>query len=199
MHIARIRDLYWPNGADEPDKLAWFLAQRVTPAYTQGLRFAKIKGDFLGARLFVLRARAYGLISEEKLLSWETESLVGMLAELLLAKVEIIPEIDEVVFEVSPRLQALRRRFSAIAPKYSILGVSEQKSLQPTFGPGQFVVTYHHGSFGSGAPAKCEPTLSVAVEDLIESCRVSDQPLALDMTEGAATAASIPQPPDQSI
>jgi glycosyltransferase involved in cell wall biosynthesis len=184
-------------GQMSPDKLAWFLAQRVTPAYTQGLRFARIKGDFLAARHFVLRSRAYGLISEEKLLSWETECLVGMLAEQLLAKVELNPEIDEIVFEASPRLQTLRKQFSAIAPKFSIIEVSEQKSPQRAFGSGQFVVTYHHGCFESGASAKCEPTLSVAVEDLIESCRVTDQPLALDVIDGAVIGASISQPPAQ--
>jgi hypothetical protein len=178
-------------GQMSPDKLAWFLAQRVTPAYTQGVRFARIKGDFLAARHFVLRARAYGIMSEEKMMSWETENLIGMLAQQLLARVEFIPEVDEVVFDASSRLQALRNRFKAIAPKYSIAVLSQAKSQQRGFGPSQFLVTYRHGSFESGAPTECEPTLSVAVEDLIETCRVTDQPLALDMTGSVATAAPI--------
>jgi glycosyltransferase involved in cell wall biosynthesis len=186
-------------GQMSPDKLAWFLAQRVTPAYTQGQRFARIKGDFLAARHFALRARAYGIISEEKLMAWETENLVGMVAVRLLARVELAPEIDEVVFDISPRLEALRKQFNTIAPKYSVVDVSEDKSLQQGLGPSQFLVTYHHGRLESGALAECESTRWIAVEDLIESCRVTDQPLALDKTGGAATAASIPQPPDQSI
>ena len=187
------------KGPFKPAELASFISDRVTPAYVQGVRFAQIKHDFLAARHFVLRARAYGLISEPEVMSWEMKNLVGMVAARLLARVELIPAIDEVVFDASPRLRALRERFSAIAPKYSITDVSEEKSPQRGFRPSQFLVTYRYGSFESGALAECEPQLAAAVEDLIETCRVTDQPLALDIAGGAAIGTSINHPQGASV
>lgn len=168
-----------------PEKLGVFVAGRASPAFLTAVHFAEIKRDFLAARHFILRARAYGLISAADVMSWEVRNLVGMVAERLLAKVELIPAIDEIVFDASPRLQALRERFGAIAQKYSILDMSDAKILQGGFQPNQFLVTYSCGSYDSGAPAECDPTLSAAAEDLIETCRVTDQSLAFD-TAGAA-------------
>jgi glycosyltransferase involved in cell wall biosynthesis len=180
-------------------ELASFISNRVSHVYLQGLRFAEIKRDFLTGRRFALRARAYGLISESDVMSWEMKALVGMLAQRLLTRVELIPIIDEIVFDASPRLQSLREQFGAIAPKYSIIDISDEKSLQRSFRPSQFMVTYNYGVFESGAPVQCEPALSVAVEDLIETCRVTDQPLALNVTGAAATGGPIWHPQSASV
>jgi hypothetical protein len=166
-------------------ELASFISNRVSHVYLQGLRFAEIKRDFLTGRRFALRARAYGLIPEADVAAWELKSLIGMLAQRLLARVEVNPTVDEIVFDASPRLQALRQQFCGLAAKYRTAATSGETS-QPGLRPNQFLVTYKYGVFESGAPTHCDPTLSVAVEDLIETCRLTDQPLALDLA-GAAT------------
>jgi glycosyltransferase involved in cell wall biosynthesis len=186
-------------GPSNPVELARFVSDRVTPAYLQGLRFAKIKRDFLAARNFILRARAYGLISEQDVMSWERDTLVGMVAERLLARVELMPDIDEIVFVASTRLQALRQQFAAIAPKYSIVDNFGEKSLPQTVGPHQCLVTYDHAPPELEVLMQCEPALLIAVEDLIETCRVTDQSLAFDVVGVAASAAPILLPQNTGV
>jgi glycosyltransferase involved in cell wall biosynthesis len=177
-------------------ELARFISTRTTVAYEQGMRFAAIKGDFLCERHFALRARGYGLLPEPKVRSWEAKALVGMVAERLVSKVEAIPEISEIVFEASPRLLPLRKQLATVAPQYALVEISDDSPNQHQLKPHQFLVTYRYGSFESGAPVECEPTLSAAVEDLIATCRITDQPLAFDAA-GVVASASAPAPPLQ--
>lgn len=168
------------KGPFKPDELASFISQRVTPAYVHGVRFAQIKNEFIAARHFMLRSRAYGLVSEPEVMAWEMQNLVALVAERILAKVILLPEVKEIVFEASPRLRALRERFGAIAPQYVLVDGSNEAAKPGGFASTQFVVTYQYGSFETGAIPDFDPTRAVAVEDVIETCRISDQPLAFD-------------------
>ena len=158
-----------------PESLAGWLHARTTPYYLQGIRFGQIKRDLLTARHFMLRCRACGSVTKDQVAAWEKESMPGMLAERVLQRVELFPEIDTVAFEASPRLQALRERFAAIAPKYSPMEISEEAFRQHPPRSNQLLVTVNYNSFESGAPADVEPTM--AMLDLIETCRLTDQPL----------------------
>ena len=158
-----------------PELLAVWLHNRTTRYYMQGVRFGEVKRDLLTARHFMLRCRACGSATKEQVESWEKRSMLGMLAERILQRVELLPEIDTVVFEASPRLQALREQFAAIAPKYSPMEISEEAFRQHPPLSNQLLVTVNYRSFESGAPADVEPTM--AMLDLIETCRLTDQPL----------------------
>jgi len=158
-----------------PESLAVWLHNRTTLYYTQGVRFGEIKRDLLTARHFMLRCRACGLITKEKLEAWERESMLGMLAERILQRIELLPGIDTVVFEASPRLHALRSQFAAIAPMYSLAEISEEAFRQYGSRSNQLFITVSYKSFESGATADVEPTFAMA--DLIETCRLTDQPL----------------------
>jgi glycosyltransferase involved in cell wall biosynthesis len=160
-----------------PESLAAWLHDRTTPYYVQGVRFAEAKRDLLTARHFVLRCRACGRATKEEVEAWEKQSMLGMLGERILQKVELLPEIDTVLFEASPRLQALREQFAGIAPKYSLMEISEEAFRQHEPRSNQLFVTVNYKSFESGATADVEPTL--AMTDLIETCRLTDQPLGL--------------------
>jgi hypothetical protein len=127
----------------------------------------------------LLRSRACGWATKEQIEAWEKQSMVGMLAERVLLKVELLPEIDTVVFEASPRLQALRDQFAAIAPSYSLMEMSEEAFRQRGLRSNQLFVTVNYKSFESGATAEFEPACSIAMADLIETCRLTDQPLGL--------------------
>jgi hypothetical protein len=72
-----------------------------------------------------------------------------------------------------------------------LVEISDDSPNQHQLKPHQFLVTYRYGSFESGAPVECEPTLSAAVEDLIATCRITDQPLAFDAA-GVVASASAP-------
>jgi hypothetical protein len=160
-----------------PESLAIWLHNRTTPYYTQGVRFGEVKRNLLTARHFMLRSRACGCATREQVEAWEKQSMVGMLAERILQKVELLPEIDAIVFEASPRLATLREKFAVIAPKYSLLEMSEEAFRQHGLQPNQLFVTVNYKSFESGAAADVEPTFAMA--DLIETCRLTDQPLGL--------------------
>jgi hypothetical protein len=45
--------------------------------------------------------------------------------------------------------------------------------------PNQYLVTYAHPSFATGTAPRLDPARMVAVEDVIETCRVTAQPLSL--------------------
>lgn len=162
-----------------PASLAAWLHSRTTSYYLQGVRFALTKRELLTARHFMLRSRACGWATKEAVKSWERESMVGMLAERVRLKVELLPAIDTVVFEASPRLQALREQLAAIAPSYSLMDISEEAFRQHEPRSNQLFVTVNHKSFESGATADFEPAHSIAMTDLIETCRLTDQPLGL--------------------
>jgi glycosyltransferase involved in cell wall biosynthesis len=157
------------------EAMAVWLHKRTTPYYLLGARFGEEKRDLLTARHFVLRTRACGSASKEEVEAWEKQWMLVMLGERVLQRVELLPEIDTVVFEASPRLQALRERFGAIAPKYSPMEISEEAFRQHGLRSNQLLVTVNYKSFESGAPADVEPTM--ALLDLIETCRLTDQPL----------------------
>jgi glycosyltransferase involved in cell wall biosynthesis len=157
-----------------PESLALWLHHRTTPHYMLGARFGQIKHDLLTARHFLLRCRACGRVTKEELETWEKEAMLGMLAERILQKVELLPEIDTVVFEASPRLAALCEKFAAIAPRFSLQEMSEETFRQCGLRANQLFVTVNRKSFESGATADAEPTFAMA--DLIETCRLTDQP-----------------------
>jgi len=160
-----------------PDSLAVWLHKRTTPYYLLGVRFGQVKRELLTARHFVLRSRACGSASKEEVEIWEKQSMLGMLAERILQRIELLPEIDTVLFEASPRLRALREEFAAIAPNYSLLEMSEEAFRQHPPRPNQLLVTVNYKSFVSSAPADVEQTM--AMLDLIETCRLTDQRLEL--------------------
>jgi hypothetical protein len=154
-------------GPDDPAALAAFISARVSPAYLQGHRFATMKGEMLKARYFMLRARAYGLVPEAAVMEWERQTMVYMVAERLLDIVGLVPDVAEVLFEPDPRLGGVRSWFAHLAPRYRVGDLAD--AAPP--GAGQYFVTYDYGRF--------DATRARAVADLLEGCRVTDQPLAL--------------------
>lgn len=175
-------------GPFNPDELAKFVAARVTEAYLQGVRFATVKRNHLAARHFLLRARAYGLIAEPAVMAWERGAMIGLVAERLLAKIELMPEIDEILFEATGRFRLLREQCAGMTTRYSFSEVSEQDVLRRGVQPNQVLVTNRYGSFESGAPTNVEPTRAMSAEDLIETCRVTDQRFEFAIETPAAAA-----------
>ena len=156
-----------------------FIAGRTVPAYTQGQRFAVRKRDYLTARHFVLRARAYGLIPEADLITWEKDTMLAMVVQRLHARIELNPDVDQIIFEANVRLLKVRDGLAAIAPGYSFQSIAPGDLQRMDLRPNQYLVTYAHPSFKPEAAARLDPTRMVAVEDVIETCRITAQPLSL--------------------
>lgn len=174
--------------------LSNFITARVAPAYKQGIRFAMVKREFLTARHFLLRSRAYkGMYPEADIMKLERQFLVGMVAERLLGQVELFSDIKEVVFEASSLMQGLREHFSAIAPGYIVTQMSSEQWQELGLRLDQYLVTYTYGAPGWDETVNLGPARYRAVEDLIETCRITDQPLGFLESINSNTVAS-PQP-----
>jgi glycosyltransferase involved in cell wall biosynthesis len=164
-------------GSTDPAALATFIANRTAPAYRQGQRFAQIKRDHLAARHFVLRSRAYGVISDPEIVAWEKAGILGMVVERLLRRIKLNPDVDQIVFEANVRLLNVREGLAAIASGYSFESIAPEDLPRMDLRPNQYLVTYANPSFDSAAAARLDPTRVIAVEDVIETCRVTTQPL----------------------
>ena len=166
-------------GSANAAEIAAFIATRTVAAYTQGHRFAMMKRDYLAARHFVLRARAYGMIPESDVIAWEKDTMLAMVAQRLLTRIELNPDIDQIVFEANVRLLKVRDGLAAIAPGYAFESIAPGDLQQMDLRPNQYLVTYAYPSFEPEAAARLDPTRMVAVEDVIETCRITGQPLSL--------------------
>jgi glycosyltransferase involved in cell wall biosynthesis len=159
--------------------LSMFINQRVVPAYTHAVRFAEMKSEYLTARQFVLRARAYGSYSDGEIVAWERRCLLYMVAERLLDHVRLAAGIKAVLFEDTQRLAGLREYFASIAPELSV-GCLSQLDWQATgLDSGCFLVTYEYAAMGWEQASELGPSSYRAVVDVIETCRITDQPLGL--------------------
>jgi glycosyltransferase involved in cell wall biosynthesis len=116
----------------------------TAPAYLQGVRFAVIKGEWLTGRNFLLRARAYGLVSGEQLLEYEKFHIVGMVAERLSALVSIAPGIRRVIIESHPISERVRSSLAEIMPEMDICIISREEMLDCPTKPEEFIVAWDY-------------------------------------------------------
>lgn len=179
MHRASFEIYFGRMGpAMNRDRLAAAISYRTIPAYAQGTRFAVVQEDYLAGRHFMLRSRAYGATPEATIMQWEEKWLTAMVAQRLRQRVGLRPSIKMVLFEDVPSLTRLRDEFARWAPTF----VTSMVAIDPTglapIGPNDFLVTetYRSSWFWSNG---VDTTRIVAASDLIESCRLTDQPLAL--------------------
>jgi len=164
----------------DPAAFANFLMRRTVGAYVVAIRFALEKKEYLKARHFMMRARAYGAIEEPEIFKWERENIVPMLAERLCDHLELLPTIDEVLFEKNTLLNAVKQQFIDVAPNYRVRDVDLQTVGEEGLQEGQFLVTYaHQGEASANQRVVIAPTRYRALQDLIETCRITDQPLSL--------------------
>jgi glycosyltransferase involved in cell wall biosynthesis len=166
-------------GPSDYQQLSTFINSRVVPAYAQGVRFADLKKEFLTARHFVLRARAFGQFPEAEIAEWERRALIGMVAERLLAHIRLATGTRQVLFEDHPKLSALREYFASIAPDFSVGSLSQQDWETSGLEPGSYLVTHEFGAPGWEKTLQLGPSRCRAVSDVIETCRITNQPLSL--------------------
>lgn len=170
-------------GSSNPRELANFVNSRVGPAYMQGASFAAQKHQMLKARHFMLRARAYGFVDETSVMQWERKSLVPMIAEKLLGQIKLLPHVREVLFERTQKLESVMAQFASIAEGYQVDAIAADEWQNSPMKPDQFLVTYmYSGNLLGGESIKSpgiDPARYRAVQDLIEGCRLTNQPLQL--------------------
>jgi glycosyltransferase involved in cell wall biosynthesis len=179
QHRAQYEAFMGRIGPSDFQQLSTFINSRVVPAYAQGVRFADLKKEFLTARQFVLRARAFGQFPEADIAAWERQSLVGMVAERLLAHVRLATGTRQVLFEDNPKLAALREHFASIATEFLVGWLSRNDWETAGLPSGCYLVTHEFGAPGWEKAAELGPSRCRAASDVIETCRITNQPLSL--------------------
>jgi glycosyltransferase involved in cell wall biosynthesis len=160
-------------------QLSTFINARVVPAYTHAVGFATLKGEFLTARQFILRARSYAQFPEADIALWERQSLVGMVAERLLAHVRLATTVRAVLFEDHPKLSVLREQFRSIAPEFQVGELSQRDWEASGLNYGCYLVTFEYGATGWEEAPALGSSRCRAVVDIVETCRITDQVLSL--------------------
>lgn len=179
QHRAQYETFMGRIGPADFQQLSAFVNSRVVPAYTQGVRFAEVKKEFLTARQFVLRARAFGQFPEAEIAEWERRTLVGMVAERLLTHVRLATGTLKVLFEDDPALTPLAEHFASIASEFSVGRLSQRQWEASGLGTECYLVTHRFGAPGWEKTRDLGPSRCRAVSDVIETCRITNQPLGL--------------------
>jgi glycosyltransferase involved in cell wall biosynthesis len=159
---------------------ATFISRSTASAYLQGVRFALIKEEWLTGRSFLLRARAYGLVSDEQLLEYEKHHIVEMVAERIKALVSIAPGIRRVIIESHPiSEERLRSSLAKIMPEMDICVVSREELLDCPTKPEEFIVAWDYQTLleRSGRFEE-DPLRQHSLMDIFGNCRLLSGELA---------------------
>jgi hypothetical protein len=157
-------------GPGNATEVARLVQARVGPAYLEGFRFAIVKGQFLTARHFLLRARAYGLASEAEIADWERRAIVAMVTERLRNHVALLPEVREVLFEDIPALRGVAEQFKHVRRELATGSIAPGHWRTRPAEPAQFIVTRAYD-------ASIAADRQRALLDLVDSCRLTEQNL----------------------
>ena len=109
-----------------PASVAAWLFSRTTRYYVQGVRCALTKRELLTARHFMLRSRACGWATKEGV-EYVGKEVDGRNAGgVRSAEGRLIPKSTPSYSRPSPAWDTCREQFAAIAPRYSLMDISEE-------------------------------------------------------------------------
>lgn len=106
MHRAQFETFIGQNFSGTADN-GILISKLTTNAYIQGVRFSIEKKEYLTARSFMIRSRAYGLVTEIQIKEFEKLHIFNFIAELIVDTLAILPNIDEVIIEDHPHMQKI--------------------------------------------------------------------------------------------
>ena len=177
-------DLDFAN-ADQLAGITQFIRSRCVPAYMQGVRFARLKGEYLTERNFLLRAKVYGLVNYDKLQEWERSFLLSAVAERLWKIIKGMPEIKTLVVEKTPVMSHFMKlvadRFGEKGP--DIEHVEFEAFIEIEDHPENFFLAEQYGLLEKRLERYeiINPAKQHALYDLIASLRLTRRPLNLQI------------------
>lgn len=173
------------NNADRVSNITQFIRSRVVPAYLQGVRFARLKGEYLTERNFLMRAKVYGLVNYDKLQEWERQFLLFAVAERLWNIIKGMPEIKTIVVEKTPVMshfiKLLSERFGEELP--DIKELEFEAIIEIEDHPETFFFAEQYGLLEKRLERydTINPAKQHALYDLIASLRLTRKPLNLQI------------------
>ena len=153
---------------------ALVIADRVCPAYTHGVRFAVEKKEWLTTRNFLMRARAYGFVSDEELQEWEQSYLVQMTAERLKEYISIVPGIKKILVESHLTSENICAALAEMLPQIDISILTCEDLLDCQTTPDQFIIAWDYETLRRRAETIADdPLRQCSLADAFASCRLT--------------------------
>ena len=172
-------ELFVATAVEQADiaQVGHFVALRTAPAYVHAARFARQKKQYLTARHYILRAKAYGTFMGNALVDWEKENLIHVMLDRLKLMLTSAPSVRTLVFEdcdlADQCIDTAARDFPEL-PDAVKVSADELLSLKPS--DEQFLLARDYETLerraGRHGP---DPSRQVALTDLVENCRVTSQ------------------------
>ena len=169
---------------------ARYITLRAAHAFEPALQFARLKGEWLAARNFVLRLRAYGLMPEDQIATWEREFLPAVVADQLRYMIEVTPGITEVVAEDSLAARSVYETLQSLRPDLPLKKVSQEALQELPESDGTFYIAWDHGTLRRSGLLDRDPGRCCALADQFLNLTLVSPPNAAANTGGATAHAA---------
>ena len=170
-------ELFIANSVEQADiaQVGHFVALRTVQAYVHAARFAKQKKQYLTARHYLLRAKAYGTFVGDALVDWEKDNLIHVMLDRLKLMLESVPSVSTLVFEdceLADRCIDTAAKDFPELPK--AVKVSADTLLLRLPSEAEFLLSENYETlerrFERFGP---DPSRQIALADLTANCRVT--------------------------
>ncbi len=160
-----------------PDN-ATLVSNRVSEVYLHGVRFSIAKKEWLTGRIFLLRARAYGLVKDEFLLAWEHDYLVEMSAERLKGLISFAPDIHRIIIEEHTIADDVCAALKIMLPETDICVIDRESLFNHHTKSDEFIIAWDYETLRERAfRFKSDPLRQCSLEDIFGSCRLTQVPV----------------------
>ena len=146
-------------------------------AYLHSVRFALLKQELLTAWHYVLRARAYGLVTDKYIVDFQQGQLTSVVAEYLKELVSLVPGVRRIIIESHPISEKLRPALVKILPEMDICQVSREDILNRFTKPEEFILAWEHQTLQErSAQLEEDPFCQYSLKDAFDNCRILSGP-----------------------
>ncbi len=150
-------------------------------AYLQGVLYSGFKGESLTGRHFLLRARAYGLVKNEKALEYEQVHLKRMVAERLNILISAVPGVRKVILESHPISQEACSLLQKIMPEMEVCTVSREELLELPTKTENFIVAWDYQTLlDRSSKLEVDPLHQCSLKDVFANCRLLPGEITFD-------------------
>lgn len=164
-------ELFLADAVDQPDaaQVGHFIGLRSAPAYVTAATIARKQGQYLTARHYLLRAKAYGTFTGDALAKWEADNLYHVLADRIRALLLDAPQVTTLVFEACDIAAQCIAALPDDLP--GAVTVTQQELTTRPGGAHEYFLALDYETLAGRddfAPQRMR-----ALSDLIETCRVT--------------------------
>lgn len=176
-HLRSDYELFLAEAVDQPDiaQVGHFIALRASRGYYHAIRFAKQKKQYLKARHYVLRAKAYGLFVGDALANWERDNLIHVSLDRLKQCLLGVPTVERLVYEECDLAQHCITVTAEAFPELpESITISRAAMIERPASKREFLLPEQYETLEQRATRfGPDPSRQRALADLVASCRVT--------------------------